>query len=223
MSQLGDEFSISLSAKFLNPTRFVLEFSGEMKKYELSSSNNSWTETWLQFKSQCDYYDRCGEFSICHPDRPVMCQCSTGFEGGASGCVPKRPVDCGDGNSTGAARSGWRSGNFETLPRMKPPDHGTLRQSILNEKGCRQLCVSNVRASRMRSRRIWVAWCGPGNWSIFSGSPVPPTEAASILDWTPPATKVPPPLYVYTFPHSDHSALSLRFSLTPVLQSFTEN
>ncbi|CAN6453297.1 unnamed protein product [Victoria cruziana] len=139
----GDEFSISLSANFSDPTRFVLESSGDIKQYQLISSNNSWSETWFQFTSLCDYYDRCGQFSVCYPDRPDECDCLTGFERGAGGCFRKRPVGCGDPNGSVAAGSGWSSGNFETLPRMKPPDHATLNLSVLDQEGCRQSCISN--------------------------------------------------------------------------------
>ncbi|CAN6453273.1 unnamed protein product [Victoria cruziana] len=143
MPQTGDEFSISLSANFIRPTRYVMEYTGEIKQYELRSGSNSWHEIWHQLARECDFYDRCGEFSVCYPDRPEKCDCLTGFERTANGCVRKRPVDCGDPNSSGAAGSGWNSGNFELLPRMKPPDNATLNLSVLSQEGCERLCVTN--------------------------------------------------------------------------------
>ncbi|XP_031500412.1 G-type lectin S-receptor-like serine/threonine-protein kinase At1g11330 [Nymphaea colorata] len=140
--QVGDEYSISLAPNFTALTRFALEYTGEIKEYEWSSSNKSWNQAWLQFTTPCDFYDRCGDFSVCYQDRPEECECLTGFKRSSGGCVRQRPIGCVDKNSSGAD-AGWNSGNFEPLLRMKPPDHGTLNQSIVGQEGCQQWCLSN--------------------------------------------------------------------------------
>ncbi|XP_058083152.1 G-type lectin S-receptor-like serine/threonine-protein kinase SD2-2 [Magnolia sinica] len=76
-------------------TRFVVDYSGQLKQYTWSSQTNNWNMFWSRPESACRVYGLCGELGFCR---------------GGSGRILS-PCRCFDGYLPNDL-SGWRAGDY---------------------------------------------------------------------------------------------------------------
>ncbi|XP_068644513.1 G-type lectin S-receptor-like serine/threonine-protein kinase At2g19130 [Aristolochia californica] len=125
-------------------TRFVMDFTGQMKQLEWLESKQQWDLVWSQPRAQCDVYSLCGPFSICNENGRPPCSCLQGFEPRFAkewnlghwsvGCIRKRPLSCGKEDA------------FRLLTGMRSPANGRPSSAKSREE-CESDCRSDCSCS----------------------------------------------------------------------------
>ncbi|KAK6124022.1 hypothetical protein DH2020_042238 [Rehmannia glutinosa] len=139
-------FSRSFQDKFLS--RNFLDSDGFLVEALWDGVQKDWNVTWTAPRDQCDYYNKCGPFSLCYSkDRPI-CSCLRGYEpmntlewgsgNWSSGCVRRTKLQCERGNN---ATDKNKEDGFSRLTFVKVPDFMHWSSGVENE--CRGLCLRN--------------------------------------------------------------------------------
>ncbi|XP_078158035.1 receptor-like serine/threonine-protein kinase SD1-7 isoform X2 [Carex rostrata] len=139
-----DEVPYGFEAKStLILARLFLSDIGIIQRLVWDPDQQIWNEFWSGPKDECDYFGKCGAFSICQPDTINTCSCLRGFEEAAQtewnmrdysgGCKRRTPVGC-TGNSDG----------FYALKGVKLPySHNTTVDANISVEECRRRCLMN--------------------------------------------------------------------------------
>ncbi|OVA13180.1 Protein kinase domain [Macleaya cordata] len=120
-------------------SRFVMDFSGQIKQLSWSEDNQQWNLFWSQPKQQCDVYGICGAFGSCNQDT-LKCECLQGFEKRSpkdwdlsdptGGCVRKTRLQCG------------RNDVFSPMPNVKMPEN-PQPLAVGSTEECEVACANN--------------------------------------------------------------------------------
>ncbi|GFZ16928.1 receptor-like protein kinase 4 [Actinidia rufa] len=74
------------------PTRFQVDFSGQLRQYTWSPQAENWNMFWSRPENQCKVYGLCGNLGFCNTKMLSACKCLANFE----------PIDGGE----------WGAGDF---------------------------------------------------------------------------------------------------------------
>ncbi|KAK1283472.1 hypothetical protein QJS10_CPB21g00775 [Acorus calamus] len=109
--------------------RFRLSWSGLDEFYYWDTVNAKWETAWAQPISDCEVYNKCGDYGTCRETDAPICTCLQGFvakdlEGWgrgnwSSGCVRRTPLECERGGRGG-------DDGFLKLEGVKLLDTGNL-------------------------------------------------------------------------------------------------
>ncbi|KAJ0887533.1 putative non-specific serine/threonine protein kinase [Helianthus annuus] len=126
-------------------SRIHLNPEGDLTRMNWVNSTQSWLTILVTAPSDsCSPYGICGPYGTCNTRNFPVCSCLEGFvpkrpeewNAGAwsSGCVPRTPLDCGNGNENG----------FKRHSGVKLPDtRSSWYDSSMNRGECETECRSN--------------------------------------------------------------------------------
>ena len=119
-------FSYSLNNSTLNPSRFVINFSGMIQQQMWLAGHCIWNIFWFQPRQNSNVYALCGAFGMSHENVSIPCQCLQGFEpfsvqdsklnDWSGGCVRKSPLQCEDSMNTNGERDWFLKKSNVRLP-----------------------------------------------------------------------------------------------------------
>ncbi|KAM7500874.1 hypothetical protein LguiA_025288 [Lonicera macranthoides] len=125
-------------------TRFRLGWDGIVEQLIWNGNIREWNVTLSQPSSQCELYNKCGNFGICSVTNSPICSCVEGFVprnldqwnsgNWSGGCMRRTPLQCG-GNGTS---DGFLEVNWVKLPDFA--DHISLPTNI---DECQEECLRN--------------------------------------------------------------------------------
>ncbi|KAK4399030.1 G-type lectin S-receptor-like serine/threonine-protein kinase [Sesamum angolense] len=139
-------FTRSFQQKFLS--RNFLDANGFLVEALWDDQQKDWNVTWTAPKDECDFYNKCGPFSLCYSKNTPTCSCLRGYEpmnkvewdsgiwGG--GCVRRSLFQC-ERESNATDRD--KGDRFARLTFVKVPDFMHWSAGVQNE--CRSLCLKN--------------------------------------------------------------------------------
>ncbi|XP_078165031.1 receptor-like serine/threonine-protein kinase SD1-7 [Carex rostrata] len=139
-----DEVSYEFEAKSTSTlSRIFLNDDGILKRLVWYADQQSWKDYGSGPQDECDYYGKCGAFSICQPDSITICSCLGGFEAVtqtewnmrdySGGCKRRTPVGC-PGNTDG----------FYALKAIKLPySHNATVDANISVEECKRRCLMN--------------------------------------------------------------------------------
>ncbi|KAL3851255.1 hypothetical protein ACJIZ3_013137 [Penstemon smallii] len=139
-------FTRSFRQRFIS--RNILNASGVLVEASWDEDLNNWNVTWTAPANDCDYYNRCGAFSVCFINDLPICNCLRGYEPRnrgewgrgvwSGGCVRRTPLQCERANN---ATDRNREDGFSRLSLIKVPDF--MQWSTGVETECESLCLRN--------------------------------------------------------------------------------
>ncbi|KAJ4757749.1 G-type lectin S-receptor-like Serine/Threonine-kinase [Rhynchospora pubera] len=162
-----DEVSYGFEAKSSSTlSRVYLNEAGIMQRLVWDQDQQTWNEFWAGPKDECDYYAKCGAFSICQPNSVTACNCIRGFEPETptewymrdySGwCKRRTPLGC-TANSDG----------FYVLKGVKLPDsHNATVAANISVEECRIRCLKNCSCLAYAPSNITGKGSGCVMWNI---------------------------------------------------------
>lgn len=139
-------FTRSFQQKFLS--RNFLDADGYLVEALWDHQQKDWNVTWTAPKDECDFYNKCGPFSLCYSKDTPICSCLRGYEPmnpvewangvWSGGCVRRTPLQC---ERTNKATDKSKEDGFSRLTFIKVPDFMQWSPGVENE--CRSLCLRN--------------------------------------------------------------------------------
>ncbi|KAL9671201.1 hypothetical protein QQ045_008767 [Rhodiola kirilowii] len=149
LSNVNAEGNMYFTYTPLNTSRDVLRFEitedGVEEQLMYDTRNSKWNIMQSQPGSQCDLYNKCGNFSMCRNDVSPICTCLEGFEvknsdewnagNWTSGCKRRTSLQCQGSNSS-------LSDGFVTLNNAKLPDFADLGPGA-SKDACEQACLND--------------------------------------------------------------------------------
>ncbi|PKA63687.1 G-type lectin S-receptor-like serine/threonine-protein kinase B120 [Apostasia shenzhenica] len=125
---------------------YVLMPDGVVRHLVWGERTKSWYQFWAQPVTECEIYNRCGNFAGCvdgEDGRSPACSCLKGYvpaaNGTAGGCVRRMPLQCEKNSSSG---SGEPDG-FYLMQGVKLPDLSDWDSDSLNASQCEKSCLRN--------------------------------------------------------------------------------
>ncbi|KAJ4887312.1 putative G-type lectin S-receptor-like serine/threonine-protein kinase [Raphanus sativus] len=124
--------------------RFRIRFDGVVEQFRWDEDARSWTLLQLKPSTECEKYNRCGNYSVCDESKEFgsgKCSCIDGFE-------PVNRNLWDDGDFSGGCRrrvllncsQTMREDEFVELRGMKLPDFGSV-VTLGNSETCKDVCV----------------------------------------------------------------------------------
>ncbi|KAJ3708461.1 hypothetical protein LUZ61_012166 [Rhynchospora tenuis] len=162
-----DEVSYVFEAKSASIlSRIYLNEAGIMQRFVWDQDQQTWNEFWSGPKDECDYYAKCGAFSICQPNSATACNCLRGFEPAtptewhmrdySGGCKRQTQLGC-TANSDG----------FYVLKGVKLPDsHNATVDANISVEECRIRCLMNCSCLAYSPSNITGKGSGCAMWNI---------------------------------------------------------
>ncbi|KAH9657606.1 G-type lectin S-receptor-like serine/threonine-protein kinase [Citrus sinensis] len=130
-------------------TFFALTAQGILEERFWIKWKDNWEVGFLNLRTECDVYGKCGAFGICNSQEKPICSCLEGFEpknaeewnrgNWTSGCIRRSKMQCERRNITGKV---GKEDGFLKLNKMKVPDF-TEWTSPATEDECRDQCLKN--------------------------------------------------------------------------------
>ncbi|KFK40685.1 hypothetical protein AALP_AA2G028000 [Arabis alpina] len=127
--------------------RFWIRFDGLVEQFRWNTDGKNWTLVQMKPGTQCERYNRCGNYSLCDDSKDFdsgKCSCIDGFDpvdqnqwgngNFSGGCKRRVSLNCGKSNVTD------KGDGFKVLKGMKLPDFGSV-VSLNNSETCRDVCV----------------------------------------------------------------------------------
>ncbi|CAN6924641.1 unnamed protein product [Brassica oleracea] len=124
--------------------RFQITLDGVIEQFRWNKDAKSWTLLLLKPSTECEKYNRCGNYSVCDESKEFgsgKCSCIDGFEpvnqnlwddgDFSGGCKRRVPLNCSQS---------LREDEFMELRGMKLPDFGSF-VSLRNSETCKDVCV----------------------------------------------------------------------------------
>ncbi|KAF6159057.1 hypothetical protein GIB67_032674 [Kingdonia uniflora] len=128
--------------------RFRLRWDGREEQLHWDEEKKEWSTFWTQPITECELYNKCGNFGTCDTLNSPICSCIKGFEpksnndwnsgNWSGGCMRKKELQC-DRNAT--VQGGVKDG-FLALEGVKLPDFADLK-ILTDGKTCRNECLNN--------------------------------------------------------------------------------
>lgn len=129
--------------------RYVLTWEGIEEHLIWNGTKLAWYEFWAQPITECELYNKCGDYGSCTDENTPICSCLKGFvpavdsewNGGnwTSGCVRRIPLQC-ERNKTNDENA--EADGFWKLQGVKLPDLSDWYPN-LDENGCQTSCLRN--------------------------------------------------------------------------------
>ncbi|KAL0398688.1 UNVERIFIED_CONTAM: G-type lectin S-receptor-like serine/threonine-protein kinase [Sesamum radiatum] len=139
-------FTRSFEQKFLY--RNFLDAGGFLVWAFWDDQQKDWNVTWNAPKDECDFYNKCGPFSLCYSKNTPTCSCLRGYEPmnevewdrgiWSGGCVRRTLFQC-ERESNATDRN--KGDGFARLTFVKVPDLMYWSPGLQNE--CGSLCLRN--------------------------------------------------------------------------------
>ncbi|CAN7111511.1 unnamed protein product [Brassica rapa subsp. narinosa] len=124
--------------------RFQITFDSVIEQFRWNKDAKNWTLLLLKPSTECEKYNRCGNYSVCDESKEFgsgKCSCIDGFEpvnqnlwddgDFSGGCKRRVPLNCSQS---------LREDEFMELRGMKLPDFGSF-VSLRNSETCKDVCV----------------------------------------------------------------------------------
>lgn len=109
-----------------------------------------WYEYWAEPITDCEFYNKCGNYGSCTDGNTPICTCLQGFVPKSNdewnsgnwtkGCVRRTPLQCERNSSD---RGKGEADGFLQLQGVKLPDLSDWDQNVLNISSCEQTCLAN--------------------------------------------------------------------------------
>ncbi|KAG0478936.1 hypothetical protein HPP92_013655 [Vanilla planifolia] len=119
-------------------SRFIMEYSGQIKQLTWVPSSNNWILFWSQPRAQCEVYGFCGAFGSCNENSLPFCGCIKGIRelppedwglgDQTLGCVRNTALQCNENSSAGREKD-----KFYTMDgdeEMSRPPMGQVLQML---------------------------------------------------------------------------------------------
>ncbi|CAI9270137.1 unnamed protein product [Lactuca saligna] len=119
--------------------RFMIQWNGVVQ--QLTWNNQRWEVNLSLPTSDCQYYNRCGNFGICQSslNSRSLCSCMEGFDRNSTGvCVRRTLLNCSSNGSTDG---------FFPRTGVKLPDFADLLADVGNSGDCVEECLRNCSCS----------------------------------------------------------------------------
>lgn len=130
---------------FNSSHRWVLTVNGTVKHLLYLGKAMTWLNLWEAPVTECEKYNRCGDYGSCTDGAAPICSCLKGFvprfgsewsDGNwTEGCVRRTPLQC-EGNGVDPDR-------FYLMRGIKLPDSSELTPQVVNVNECGELCLRN--------------------------------------------------------------------------------
>ncbi len=133
--------TITCSRYFLNQSRLVMDYGGQLKYLKWDVEKKYWSSVWWEPQDQCKIDNVCGKFGSCNINNKIMCNCLPGFK-------PSNPEkwesqDFLDGCTRNLTLCD-KSDTFLSLKMMKV-SHTNSQFEVKNEEECRNSCLEECR------------------------------------------------------------------------------
>ncbi|KAL8506020.1 hypothetical protein ACS0TY_017033 [Phlomoides rotata] len=127
-------------------SRSTVDTSGIVYSYTMNARKYKWNRVYSSPRDQCNEYGLCGPNGVCSSDKPIQCQCFTGFapkfpkewnlEDWSGGCTRITPLNCNSGDG------------FQEVRGVKYPDmlEFWLNTSMSLDE-CQAECLKNCSCS----------------------------------------------------------------------------
>ncbi|XP_064947347.1 G-type lectin S-receptor-like serine/threonine-protein kinase B120 isoform X1 [Musa acuminata AAA Group] len=136
---------------FNSSHRYVLTWEGIEKHLTWKDDTKFWSTFWAQPITDCELYNKCGNYGSCTDENTPICSCLKGYVPAVeaewssgnwtSGCVRRTPLQC-ERNSSGGAGSVQTDG-FWKMEGVKLPDLSDWASGVVDEDGCGAACLGN--------------------------------------------------------------------------------
>lgn len=130
--------------------RYVLTWDGLLKHLIWKDDTQVWYQYWAEPTTDCEFYNKCGNYGSCTDENMPICTCLQGFVpksndewnsgNWTNGCVRRTPLLCERNSSN---RGQGEADGFLQLEGVKLPDLSDWDQSVDNNSGCEQTCLAN--------------------------------------------------------------------------------
>ncbi|KAK2987265.1 hypothetical protein RJ640_017568 [Escallonia rubra] len=124
--------------------RFMLRWDGIVEQLMWDEGQEVWNVLLSQPSSECEVYNKCGNFGLCNMMHSPICSCIEGFEprygdqwskgNWSGGCVRRTALHCD--------RNGTDDGFMEVI-RVKLPDFADTIVAENTSRGCEGVCLRN--------------------------------------------------------------------------------
>ena len=133
--------TINCSSYFLNQSRLVMDYRGQLKYLKWDVEKKYWSSVWKEPENQCKIDNVCGKFGSCNINNKIVCKCLPGFK-------PSNPEkwesqDFLDGCTRNFTLCD-KSDTFLSL-KMMNVHHTNSKFEIQNEEECRNSCLEECR------------------------------------------------------------------------------
>ncbi|KAK6133320.1 hypothetical protein DH2020_032983 [Rehmannia glutinosa] len=126
----------------------ILYVNGTLVEVVWDPPRNDWNVTWAVPGNDCDYYNKCGPFSLCYIEDTPICSCLRGYEPRnrgewdrgiwTGGCERRTLLQCERDNN---ATDRNREDGFTRLTLIKVPDF--MQWSAGEKTDCASMCLRN--------------------------------------------------------------------------------
>ena len=137
-------------------TRFLLDYTGQLKQYVWGKNFTRWTLIWTRPTLQCEVYGFCGGFGSCNSQGEPLCECIQGFEPAvvkdwewddhSGGCVRNTPLQC-------------RNDTFLLISRAVFPDDPE-NLTVTTSGECEKACLSDCSCTGYAYEDWCLIWKG---------------------------------------------------------------
>ncbi|KAG0485321.1 hypothetical protein HPP92_009400 [Vanilla planifolia] len=138
---------------FNSSHRWVLSSIGTFTHLMYFESTDTWLNLWEAPATECDKYNRCGNYGICSDGAVPFCSCLKGFVPKSSlewnsgnwsgGCVRRTRVLCESNGMTPDGDVGDVQDRFHLMQGVKLPDFFGRASQVVNVRDCGQFCLKN--------------------------------------------------------------------------------
>ncbi|KAJ3670311.1 hypothetical protein LUZ60_010635 [Juncus effusus] len=144
-------------------SRFIMDYTGQLKQLAWVESVQDWTLIWSQ-PQQCDVYAFCGPNGSCNGAQLPYCNCIKGFsaksmkdfdfEDYSDGCVRNTRLQC---NTTYPTK--LKPDKFFTMYNMYYPNNGQSKQ-VGSVQECESTCLKDCSCTAYSYQNICTLWFG---------------------------------------------------------------
>ncbi|KAG0477251.1 hypothetical protein HPP92_014092 [Vanilla planifolia] len=145
-------------------SRFIMEYSGQIKQLTWVPSSNNWILFWSQPRAQCEVYGFCGAFGSCNENSLPFCGCIKGIRelppedwglgDQTLGCVRNTALQCNENSSAGREKD-----KFYTMDGVRLPAN-PLMMGTRNSDECQSSCLKNCSCTAYSYNAVCSLWFG---------------------------------------------------------------
>lgn len=129
--------------------RYVLKWNGTVEHLIRQDDTGVWSRYWEAPSTECELYNKCGNYGSCSDENTPICSCLKGFVPAvaeewkrgnwSSGCVRRTALLCESNRSSKQEEDD----GFWKIERVKLPDSSDWDNNANDEDECRAACLSN--------------------------------------------------------------------------------
>ncbi|XP_074575388.1 G-type lectin S-receptor-like serine/threonine-protein kinase B120 [Curcuma longa] len=134
-----------------NLHRYVLKWNGTVEHLIWQDDTGVWSRYWEAPTTECEVYNKCGNYGSCSDENTPICSCLKGFVPAveeewkrgnwSSGCVRRTALQCPSNSSS--SKEEEEDDGFLKIERVKLPDSSDWDTNANDEDECRDACLSN--------------------------------------------------------------------------------